>query len=369
MYVVACFLSQLIAHTYFRAFTIMERVGKDKPDEVISTTITAYAIISILTGLVFFLMGVCRFGYIVGFIPRHILIGCIGGVGWFLVATGFEITARLDGNLNYDGRTLRKLFQLDTLFLWLIPFILAIFLVCSQKKITSKYYLPTFILTIPAVFYFFVFAIDELDPTDLHRKGWLFDGPEAGEPWWYFYTLYSKSHATFVLSQLTLLDFKNIHWGAIAETIPAMFALTFFGVLHVPINVPALAFTVGEDNLNLDRELIAHGISNALSGFVGSIQNYLVYTNSVMFIKSGGNSRLAGIMLAILTCGIMVIGPVIIGYIPVMMVGVLIFVLGLELFFEAVWSPRKKLKLLEYLTVCFTSTLMISIATDKHRLL
>jgi sulfate permease, SulP family len=132
-----------------------------------------------------------------------------------------------------------------------------------------------------------------------------------------------------------------------------MFALTFFGVLHVPINVPALAFNVGEDHLDLDRELIAHGVSNGLSGCAGSIQNYLVYTNSVLFIKSGGNSRLAGIMLAVMTFGIMLVGPSIIGYIPVMMVGVLIYVLGFELFFEAVWSPRKKLKLLEYLTVSF----------------
>jgi len=92
-------------------------------------------------------------------------------------------------------------------------------------------------------------------------------------------------------------------------------------------------------------------LSNALSGFAGSIQNYLVYTNSVLFIKSGGDSRLAGIMLAILTFGVLLIGPIIIGYIPVMMVGTLIFVLGFELFLEAVWDPRKKLKVLEYLTV------------------
>jgi SulP family sulfate permease len=142
-----------------------------------------------------------------------------------------------------------------------------------------------------------------------------------------------------------------VHWDAIAETIPAMFALTFFGVLHVPINVPALGVNVGEDNLNLDRELIAHGVSNAVSGLVGSIQNYLVYSNSVLFIRSGGNSRLAGILLAIFTVGVLMIGPIIIGFIPVTMVGVLIYVLGFELFLEAVWEPRKKLKLLEYLTV------------------
>lgn len=130
-----------------------------------------------------------------------------------------------------------------------------------------------------------------------------------------------------------------------------MFALTFFGVLHVPINIPALAFNIGEDHLDLDRELVAHGISNALSGFAGSIQNYLVYTNSVLFIKSGGNSRVAGFILALATFGILMAGPGVIGFIPVMMVGVLIFVLGFELVFEAVWDPRKKLKPLEYLTV------------------
>ncbi len=142
-----------------------------------------------------------------------------------------------------------------------------------------------------------------------------------------------------------------MHWGAVAETIPTMFALTFFGILHVPINVPALAFNIGEDNLNLDRELIAHGLSNALSGLVGSIQNYLVYTNSVLFIRTGGNSRLAGILLAIFTVLVMIIGPIIIGFIPRMMVGVLIFVLGFELLLEALLLPRKKLKPLEYWTV------------------
>ena len=57
-----------------------------------------------------------------------------------------------------------------------------------------------------------------------------------------------------------------------------MFALSFFGIIHVPINVPALGAAVKEDNLDVNRELIAHGISNTLSGFVGSIQVCLCIT-------------------------------------------------------------------------------------------
>jgi SulP family sulfate permease len=130
-----------------------------------------------------------------------------------------------------------------------------------------------------------------------------------------------------------------------------MLALTFFGILHVPINVPALALNTGEDHANLDHELKLHGYSNFLSGMAGSIQNYLVYSNSLFFMRSGGNTRLAGIELAGFTFLVMLIGPSLIGYIPVMMVGVLIFDLGFELLLEAVWQPRKKLKPVEYFTV------------------
>ncbi|KAK4193428.1 sulfate transporter family-domain-containing protein [Podospora australis] len=344
-------LIEVVPFFHNMAATINDIVGKSNPkaeaaaiaDAVIATTITSYALSSMLTGTVFYLMGKFKFGYIVGFIPRHILIGCIGGVGWFLVATGFEVTARMDGSLNYDLATLKKLAQGDTVPLWSVPLVLAILLFWGQSKITSKYFLPLYILAIPVAFYTFVPSLGLLDFDKLKDGGWVFEGPPAGEPWWYFWTLYK---------------FHLVDWSAIIQCIPAMFALTFFGILHVPINVPALALNVGEDHADLDHELKLHGYSNFLSGLSGSIQNYLVYANSLFFMRSGGDSRLAGIELAVLTFGVMMIGPSLIGFIPIMMVGVLIFDLGFELLLEAVWAPRKKLKLLEYLTVIIIVLIM-----------
>ncbi|KAI0022229.1 cyclic nucleotide-binding domain-containing protein [Xylariomycetidae sp. FL0641] len=328
-------LIEVVPFFHNMAVTIMERVGEDKPDAVIATTITSFAISSMLTGVVFYLMGKFRLGYIIGFIPRHILIGCIGGVGWFLIATGFEVSARL-GEFQYDLDTGRRLIQPDTLPLWLIPLSLSIILFGLQRKITSRYVLPIYILCIPLVFYFFVLSMDSLQPEHLRQTGWIFEAPEAGQPWWYFWTLYK---------------FNLVHWGAILETVGAMFALTFFSLLHVPINVPALAQNTGEDHLNLNHEMKLHGFSNFMSGLAGSVQNYLVFANTLFFIRSGGNSRLAGFMLAAFTFIVMTIGPVIIGYIPVMMVGTLIFVLGFELLLDALVAPRQKLKLVEYLTI------------------
>ncbi|KAJ9249865.1 hypothetical protein DTO207G8_6485 [Paecilomyces variotii] len=317
------------------AFMILNRVGEDNPKSVLATTILSFSMSSVLTGIVFFLMGACKLGSLIGFFPRHILIGCIGGVGWFLVATGVEVSGRLPGSLEYNLETLHKLFQFDTIFLWMIPLLLAVFLLVLKRFIKSNFLVGGYFIAVAGLFYV-VISIAKIPLSTLRENGWVFDAPSSNNPWYHFYTLY---------------DFSAVNWPALVDTIPAMFALTFFGVLHVPINVPALGISTGEDNLNVDRELIAHGVTNALSGFAGSIQNYLVYTNSLLFIDSGGNSRLAGILLAVATGGILIVGPVIIGFIPIMVVGALIFLLGIELMEEALIDTWGKLHRLEYLTV------------------
>ncbi|KAL8810853.1 MAG: hypothetical protein Q9200_002254 [Gallowayella weberi] len=335
------------------AFVILAKVGPERPEAVLATTILSFSISAILTGAVFFLMGFCKLGALIGFFPRHILIGCIGGVGYFLVATGVEVSARLNGSLEYNLVTLRKLFQADTFVLWIIPLLLAIILTTIKRWVMYSIVDALYFLFILAIFYFFVGAIDKLHIPDLRSRGWVFEAPEAGFPFYHFYTLY---------------NFSAVDWAALADTIPTMLALTFFGIIHVPINVPALAFTLGEDNVDVDRELKAHGLSNALSGFCGSIQasaeveygedhllilwqNYLVYTNSVLFVRSGGDSRVAGVMLAVATFGVLLSGPVLIGYIPVMVVGALIFFLGMELIKVALVETWGKVHRLEYLTI------------------
>ncbi|CEN59670.1 Putative Sulfate/bicarbonate/oxalate exchanger SAT-1 and related transporters [Aspergillus calidoustus] len=317
------------------AFTILNRVGEDNPKSVIATTILAFSVSSVLTGLVFFLMGTCKVGSLIGFFPRHILIGCIGGVGFFLILTGLEVSARLPGSFEFNLPTLQRLFSLGIVPLWIIPLSLAIGLLVLKRFVRSNFLVGAYFIAVALIFYMIKFSA-HIPMASLRNNSWVFDAPSSSNPWYHFYTLY---------------DFAAVDWPAFVDTIPAMFALTFFGILHVPINVPALGISTGEDNLNVDRELIAHGVTNALSGFAGSIQNYLVYTNSLLFIDSGGNSRLAGLMLAGATAGIMLVGPVIVGFIPVMVVGALIFLLGIELMEEALVDTWGKLHRHEYLTV------------------
>lgn len=239
------------------AYTILNHIGEEHPNRVLATTILSFSISSIMTGCVFFIMGQCKIGTLIGFFPRHILLGCIGGVGLFLVLTGLEVAGRLNGSFDFNKATIEELCRPTTLPLWTIPLGLAICLFIGKRWVKHPLTDATYFVSIIAFFYLFVLVIPQLSLQDLRSKGWVFESPKAGVPFYHFYSLY---------------DFHDVDWVALGSTVPAMLALTFFGVLHVPINIPALGLTTGEDNVDIDRELKAHGISNALSGFCGSIQ-------------------------------------------------------------------------------------------------
>ncbi|CAL9737529.1 hypothetical protein MOSE0_M02234 [Monosporozyma servazzii] len=331
--------SEMIEITPFfhtMALAIMNSLGEDKPDEVITTTIFCYVVSAMITGLTFLLLGKLKLGKIVGFFPRHILIGCIGGVGYFLLITGIEVCTRVS-KFEYSIPFLTHLLTDNaTLWKWLLPFILTVILVLTQNNLQNSLVLPSFYILTLLLFHFIVALIPSLSLDKLRNSGWIFPVAAADSQWYDHYKYF---------------NFHNAHWGLIFKQIPTMLALTFFGILHVPINVPALAMSLQMDKYDVDRELIAHGWSNLISGMAGSIQNYLVYTNSVLFIRAGANSALSGYILIVLTIIVMLIGPVIISLIPICIVGSLIFLLGYELLVEALWDTWGKLTKFEYITV------------------
>ncbi|KAF1817285.1 hypothetical protein P152DRAFT_14463, partial [Eremomyces bilateralis CBS 781.70] len=364
MFFVSCIVSQLIyscGASSFRGgvgsemievvpffhkmtYLILAHMGPDaERSAVVATVITSYALSSIVTGLIFFSLGALRLGSLVSFFPRSILTGCIGGVGIFLFITGIEVSARLDGNLSYNLETAQELFSAKTAPLWIVPLALAVLLRVLKKVRDHEALLPGFFIAIVVIFYIVVVATPSLNLDKVRNAGWVFEQPGSNVPFWRFYTYYK---------------FNQVDVAALTRTIPSMFALSFFGILHVPINVPALAIAVGEDDVNVNRELIAHGLSNTISGVVGSIQNYLVYANSAIFIRNGGDSRLAGLLLAAATGATWIAGPGLVGYIPVMIVGALIYFLGIELMEEALWDSFGKTHMLEYIMIVAISLIM-----------
>ncbi|KAF8001547.1 hypothetical protein HF325_004048 [Metschnikowia pulcherrima] len=316
-----------------------------KPDEaILATVIVTYAFSSIVTGVIFFLLGKLKLGSLVGFFPRHILVGCIGGVGYFLVVTGIEVSSRLEGGLLYNAATFKYLFGDSlTLMQWIFPLILTVILILLHQKIHHSLLVPMFFIGVFIAFHVVVALVGSWNLGLAREYGWVFPAVQNKEPWYSHYQLFR---------------FNLVDWFAILREFPSMLALTFFGILHVPINVPALAVSIGMDQFDVDRELVAHGYSNAISGLLG-LDPELSRIHQFRVVYQGWCGRSFG--RHNVGCGDRRRdgnGPVVIGYIPVCVVGSLIYLLGYELLKEAIYDTWGKLRKIEYTTIIIIVVVM-----------
>ncbi|KAF9240839.1 sulfate transporter family-domain-containing protein [Melanogaster broomeanus] len=298
-------------------------LGGARSKEVIATTLVAFAFSSLITGLTFFLLGYLRLGVLIGFFPRHILVG-----------------TRLPSDA-LDPPTFENLryfaFDPHALAQWVPPLVLAVLLRVITARWKHQLLFPIYFLIIPIIFYIVV-AAAQLDLDVLRREGWLFEAAQSTggvDKWYAFYTYY---------------DWSAVRWTAVWMTLPTQFALLFFNILHPPLNVPALAVSLDED-IDTNKELVGHGYSNLAAGLLGTVPNYLVYVNTLLFYRVGGGNRVAGFMLALATFMLLIIGTAPIAYIPVMVVSALIFVLGIDLVKEALWDTRHRVSRMEYVTI------------------
>ena len=62
-----------------------------------------------------------------------------------------------------------------------------------------------------------------------------------------------------------------MRWDVVLSSIPTIIALTLFSLMHVPINIPALAASTNKA-ADMNHELICHGWSNFVSGCCGGLQ-------------------------------------------------------------------------------------------------
>ncbi|KAG2346177.1 hypothetical protein BDR05DRAFT_974653 [Suillus weaverae] len=323
---------EVVPFFHILASTIARDIGGEYPKEIIATTIAAFVLSSVLTGLTFFLLGYLRLGVLIGFFPRHILVGCIGGVGVFLILTGLTVSTRLSSDA-LDPPTLETLryFILNThaLAQWVPPLILAVLLRVITMRWKHQLVFPIYFMIIPVVFYVVV-AAAQLNLGSLRRDGWLFDmakGTGGSEDKWYGFHSY--------------LDLGLIQFTPLWTTLPIQFALHVSHHSSVSLDV----------DIDTNKELLSHGYSNILAGLLGTVPNYLVYVNTLLFYRVGGGTRIAGFLLAVATFILLMIGTGPIAYIPVMVVSALIFVLGIDLVKEALWDTRHRVSRMEYITI------------------
>lgn len=308
-------------------------MGKD----TFATVFVAFALCSLLVGILFFLLGYFKLGSAVYFIPRHCIIGCIGGIGIFIFMTGLEVSTNLPLTLT---TLTQAYFTSYTFFLWMTPLMLDGLLRLIVYLFTLPLLPPFFFVSIPPLFYL-TLVVTRIPLATAHTLGWFFEkSPPAA-----FYQMW------------TLFDYSVVNWYAIWDSLPTMVALCIFSLMHAPINIPSLTISTGIE-VSMDKELVNHGYTNILSGMLGGLQNYLCYSNSLLYFKCKGKGKISGLLLSICTFVFFIFGPSIVEYVPRCMAGCLLLHVGIDLTKEALYDTYGIFDKFEYTTILVITFIM-----------
>ncbi|KAI2512839.1 Sulfate permease family [Fragilaria crotonensis] len=320
--------------------------------EALSTLFFIFGMSTLLVAAVFFTLGKLKYGRIVYFFPSHVLVGCIGGIGVFIVVTAMEVTLNASFTFSIDGfRTVYDHFnRLGVVLAFEVVLRILDYLTHDEQgRPRFPLLAPIYFCLITPLFYIGL-KVCGISLEDADKAGYLFPSLADGDADTGIFNM-------DVLAIFRVVDVTTISWTAVVQSIPTMVALAAFSLIHVPINIPAFGISTDVDT-DMNAELLAHGWSNALSGLFGGLQNYMTYSNSVMYAKSGGSGKISSLVVAFLTCVLFVVGPEVVNYIPRCMAGTLLLHIGIDLFLEGVWDSYGNYDRIEYLFIWVITLVM-----------
>ncbi|KAJ3167835.1 hypothetical protein HDU87_001428 [Geranomyces variabilis] len=324
-------LIEILPFMHSMATTLSQRLGPDSP-QLLPTVMVAYALSSLLLGIAFCLLGFLKVGRVVDYFPKLVLSGTIAAIGFQLFVMAVETTSSISSS--WTTAYVRQLFESSIIQVVAPGVLSAALLSVLVRKIDHPLLIPGYFTLIVGLFYICAFAKGR-SMDSLRHDHWLFEVTTADKPFFEFYRD---------------LKFHDVDWSSIPSVLGQIVLLVIIGVLHPPIYVPALAASLSVPRFDMNLEFIGHGISNLIAGACGTAPNYLVYSNSLLFTRSGGGKG-ASFTLAVLTFVLLAFSQKLLSVIPTILAGGLVGFLGIELMMEPLWEGWKKLTWFEYLTV------------------
>lgn len=308
-------------------WTAISKLGEDNMRQVYATVLVACSMATLLTASAFAVMAYSGMGYLVHQFPRYVLVGSMGGIGAFLIQTGLQI-AMLGRKSAWDLLAFD-----DPLFLWALALLIALLALVAEKRLRAASMAPVVSVGIFVLFYAVV-LVAGVPLEEARKRGWLVSMHQPKESIW------NDRSAPSPWDIFSNFRPALVSWSALPSLMPTILATAFFGLLHVPINIPSYARTSGL-LFDMTQELKAHAASNLASTMVGMLPNYFVYTNSVLFLRAGAQGRATGVALGITTLLAMSFGIPLLSFIPTTIVMFLIFYLGLDLLDEALVKSHR----------------------------
>ena len=292
----------------------------------ITTLLVTIAVASLLTGFFLLALGYFKLGGLARFIPYPVMGGFLAGTGWLLVQGSFGVMA----GFTLTIKQIPALLQSDQIILWLPGVAFGIILFWGLRHIRHFLTLPGLLVGAILVFAFALF-VTSTTSAEAASRGLLL-GTVAQEVSW---------------QPLGMDSLMSADWGAILSQVGNIAIILILSVIGLLLNASALELTVRQD-VDLNHELKAAGVANILSGLAGGLSGYQTVSGSLLNYRMGSRGRVAGLLAGVICILILFVGQTWLAYFPKMILGGVLFFLGLDFLNEWVIAGRKQLSRADY---------------------
>ena len=306
-------------------------------------------IATMLAGAFLILLGVCRLGTIIKFIPYPIVVGFTSGIAVTIFTTqikdllGLQIEGKLPGD--FISKWAVYLHNLDTID-WITAAvgILSIVIIALTPKVSKKIPGSLVAIIVMTVGVYFLNAY-----TDLHVST---IGDQFGE----------------IKATIPPLTLPNITWDGLKGLLPTAMVIAVLGAIESLLSA-TVADGVCGDRHNSNQELIGQGVANLCTPLFGGIPCTGAIARTMTNINNGGRTPMAGIFHAIVLLIIFLALMPLAAYIPMAcLAGVLVIVSygmsGWRTFVQMMRNPKSDITVLLitfFLTVIFDLTVAIEV--------
>jgi sulfate permease, SulP family len=144
----------------------------------------------------------------------------------------------------------------------------------------------------------------------------------------------------------------SVNWLALLSQWANLLAVSVVVVLGVTLNAAGLELATQHD-ADFDRELRINGLANIVAGLTGGATGGLSASRTILMVKAGASSRIAGIWAALVClAATFFLKPVLFLFPEPVLAGLLLGI-GLGLMRDWLWDTFFKLPLAEYLLIVF----------------
>lgn len=209
--------------------------------------------------------------------------------------------------------------------------------------ISNHFLLPASFLLF-AMFYHLVLAVLGVSGDEARAAGLLFAGTAEGGLWHPFDSG----------------DVTHVDWAAVAAQIPNILTLIVVTLIAVAMHLSALELATNLE-LEWNREFKAAGGASVIAGLGAGTGGSLIFTFSILSDRFGAETRLTGIVTALVLGSVVLLGDSILNLVPVPIIAGVLFFLGLGLLDEWIVKGRGRLPWTEYAILLLIAATIVSL--------